>query len=704
MSVTGRPDRRTLALALSRAAPQILPRWSQTLFDPELIRKHQVPGLEGQSAEILMSGYLQPLFRMLVGYLMTGKASYLDAYHDERLRYAPHRSVEGGPPMHADPVVRASYFSEVLATAEADCRSALGSKESEFEGLLGPVFAELHDPLRQPPQGDPLRLLAVGDCLMGEIRLALPRCLAEHGIPFDMRTLYFSAALGSSISSDQVIAAVREGKPDAVAFSFFSYEALAPYSALMREADRLSSTDRQARVDALMDAAGQFLEEVRAVTEAPFLVHNSAGLPLTPIRRRLPLLATHSKGREDVLRRIAAAVDAWVEAQPNTILIDERKLVAKEGARELGAPLLPSSATRQSMFHALRFGPALAGSYTGILRARALTRKTKLLLLDFDNTLWQGVMADEEVVQYRERQELLRRLKNEGMLLAAVSKNTESNIRWDETLLQPDDFAVRKINWNLKVQSIREIAEEMDLGLDSFVFLDDNAAERELVRTQLPQVERLDPDDPWSWRAMEFLRDFPNTKDTEVARRRTEMYREQAERRRASESAVDYPTLMRSLGLWVRFGPAEKRDLTRVGELIQRTNQFNTTTIRYDRSQIDEFKENEAIWVAELGDKFGTHGLVMVVLVRRDGSEVEFDSIVMSCRAMGYGLEQWMLARVMQKEKAKVFRGRFLPTDRNSPAAGLYSSCGFVEDESGVWCRAAEPPLVAPDWIQEEAR
>ena len=154
----------------------------------------------------------------------------------------------------------------------------------------------------------------------------------------------------------------------------------------------------------------------------------------------------------------------------------------------------------------------------------------------------------------------------------------------------------------------------------------------------------------------------------------------------------------------MRFGPANKRDLTRVGELIQRTNQFNTTTIRYDRSQIDTFSGKDGIWIAELGDKFGTHGLVMVVLVRRDGSEVEFDSIVMSCRAMGYGLEQWMLSHVMQEEKADVFRGRFLPTDRNSPAAGLYSSCGFTEEESGCWRRDAKPALEAPDWILEKTR
>ena len=695
-------ERRSIGDALLRGAKGIVDAWAEVVFDPARLAAHGVPGLESQTEATLRTSYLEPLVRMLAGFARTGEWNFLDAYRDERLRYAPHRTVAGGPPMHADPGVRAAYFAEILPAGEDACRAAIRDLAPAASEALDELFRELHAPLLEPPVGTPLRLLAVGDCLMGELRLALPRALESHGVTLDMRTLYFSAVLGSSISSDQVAAAAKDGTPDAVAFSFFTYEALAPWSALLREADSLRRSERRSRVEALLEAVRVFLSEVREVTEAPFLVHDACGLPLARERRWLPLLAPHSRGRLDVLNRMRAGVEELTEANPNTLLVSESELVERKGIRELGRPTLPAGVIRGSMFHALRFGPALAAPYLEILRARALTLKTKLLLLDFDNTLWDGVMADSEVEHYRERQRMLKSLKDGGILLAAVSKNTESNIRWDETELTPEDFAIRRINWNLKVQSIREIASELDLGFDSFVLVDDNPAERELVRSELPEVGLLDSDDPWAWRALGWLADFPNTKDTEVARRRTEMYREQAERRRATAGAVDYPSMMRSLKLWTKFGPAREKDLPRVGELIQRTNQFNTTTIRYDRARIDAFHRDDGwgLWTTEMGDKFGSHGLVMVVLVRR-GEPAEFDSVVMSCRAMGYGLEQWTLARVMREERATGYRGRFVPTDRNDPAAGLYESCGFVESEPGLWTRAADPPLPEPDWIRE---
>ena len=127
-----------------------------------------------------------------------------------------------GAELVADPAVRAEYYKEILPPGEDVCREAVRAAATVDDGALDALFTELHAPLIEPHEGRPLRLLAVGDCLMSELRLALPRALAAHGITLDMRTLYFSAVMGSSISSDQVAAAAKDGSPDALSFSFFT--------------------------------------------------------------------------------------------------------------------------------------------------------------------------------------------------------------------------------------------------------------------------------------------------------------------------------------------------------------------------------------------------------------------------------------------------------------------------------------------------
>src|SRR5262249_9698834 len=163
-----------------------------------------------------------------------------------------------------------------------------------------------------------------------------------------------------------------------------------------------------------------------------------------------------------------------------------------------------------------------------------------------------------------------------------------------------------------------------------------------------------------------------NTRATDEARLRTEMYRQQARRREALNGSFDYPAMMASLELEVRFGPANRKDLDRIAELIQRTNQFNTTTIRYSKPELEAFLAGgrHGVYVAALSDKFGSVGLVGVVIVERQGDERVFQSFVMSCRAMGFELERLMLRLVLEAEEsgAARFVGRFVPTDRNTPA------------------------------------
>lgn len=676
----------------------VIDRWYETQFNAERLAKY---GVEGASLTRTDAAehFLEPLLGLLRAYLETSESRYRDVYLDERLRYAPHR---------ADPKVRHAFFEEILSADEEALAAVAGSPSSQQ--WLRDTLREVHAPLLEKGGKDCIKLLAVGDCLLNEVRVFLrPRC-AISAVPLDMRCAYFSASVGKELSSTEVESMMAETRFDVLSFSFFTYEGLPPYTALLREADQLSRADIEARVQSLLGLVETYLMRLREKTDAPFLLHNVSGLPLTRYRKRLPFLQPISRARRFVIERLNAGLQQMADGIPNVLLIDEHSTAARFGLRNATQSAVPAKLSRRAYFHTSRFGEPLADAYAELLTSFRDLRKAKVLFIDFDNTLWEGVMADGPVRQNLEAQKLLRRLKDAGILLVALSKNDPKNIRWDEMVLQPDDFAVQKISWNLKAKSIQEAADELDLGLDSFVVIDDSVQERSLIESQLPKVRTLDATTPETWISLEHLLRFPNTRDTEESRSRTALYRAQAERRRAQADAaeLDYPAMMASLGLRVRFRKAAASDLDRLTELVQRTNQFNTTTMRYTKRELTAFMSSVAhdVYTAEVVDKFGSFGLVAVVVVSRAPGELVFESFVMSCRAMGFGLEQAFLRLILDAEpNAAKAIGKFIATDRNAPSSRLFADNGFNQSDAVTWAledRSAAP--VIPTWIRVESR
>jgi FkbH-like protein len=688
-----RAVRRRLASWAKSRRRTTISRWYASQFDEARIAHFAIAGVDAETRRDIRPLFLEPLFELFLAYLQTGEDRYRDMYLDERLRYAPHQ---------AAPSVRAEFFRQVISRDEA---ALLESAETDGELGLGlrAFLADLHAPLVGAPSGTPIRMLALGDCLMNELRVFLTNRCRRANLPLDFRAVYFSAALGKRISTDRTLSFMQRNPVDLIAMSFLSYEGIPPYSSFLRDADKLSGEALDQRVTELAGVMREFIRELRDHTDAPFLVHNASGLPLTRARRFVPLLSAISPGRRRALSKLNAAISEIVENTPNTLLIDEASVASQRGYRASTANVVPRSRVRHALFHASRFGEYLATPYTDILRSFHELRNTKVLLVDFDNTLWKGVMADGPVEHYVQLQSLLCRVKDAGILLVALSKNDPTNVRWSEMVLQPDDFVLHKINWDLKVQSIQTAALELDLGLDSFVLVDDNPVERELVRTQLPEVRTLDSLDQFTWCSIERMLQFPNTKQTEEARTRTELYRQAAQRREALTRAFDYPAMMTALGLEVQFGRANARNLDRIVELVQRTNQFNTTTIRHTKQALQGLlsSDQHAVYVASLRDKFGRLGLVAVVIIRRKDDERVIDSFVMSCRAMGFDLERLILRGVIDAERgAARFIGRFIPTDRNTPAMDLFPSNGFVQRSDTDWVLDATGALPEmPSWF-----
>jgi FkbH-like protein len=684
---------RDIARRLKAARAMIVSRWYETQFAPARLEQWRIAGVEGLTRAELEGAFVGPLLDLLIEYLESGNHEVASVYLDERLRYAPHQ---------AAPEARARFFAELLPLDDGALLDAL-DQDASRRAAYQQLSAGLHAPLLLGQPGPVVRMLALGDCVMGDLRVFLPDACRAHGLGLDMRCMYFSGLVGRELSTAEVKDYLAVNPTDVIALSFLTYEGIPPYGLLLREADQLSEDELQKRIDAVVGAMRRFVEDLRASTDAPFLIHNVSGLPLTRWRKHLPVLPPLSRGVQRVVNGLNTAIGELVEGTPNCVLVDEAALVRKEGHREASRGVVPRRISKRAYLHTSRLGGMLAPFYADVLRAYETMRKAKVLLLDFDNTLWDGVMGEGAVTHHHDRQALLRKLRESGMLLVALSKNDSSAIRWDEMTLKPEDFVVQKISWNTKVQSIQEVAQQLDLGVDSFVLLDDNPVERDLVSSQLPKVRTLDSTDASAWWAVDLLQRFPNTKATEESRRRTEIYREQALRREALASDVDYPAMMASLGLKVRFGPARQKDLDRVTELVQRTNQFNTTTVRYPKAQLHQLMADPArrVYVAQLDDKFGSIGLVAVAIMTVNGAEAVFDSFIMSCRAMGFRLEHAMVRLAMDTlPDVQRFTGLFVPTDRNSPSAGLWKDCGFApSDPEGTWTARRDSVPAVPGWL-----
>ncbi len=685
-----RATRRKIAGAISSQRKQLLAHWEERhRAQPSLAEP--VRALGGWDA--YRSGYLDPLLRLLSTGIRRASPDHLYVYAHERTRFFDPAALRNGGQ------------AELAATLRGDAEDTLAL----FDGQTAEAHAvralldALHGSIVDEPGAASVSIVLVGDCLMTDVIPFLRPQLRAAGLELTLDHLYFSAHEGRALAQDELIAAIDRERYTLIGLSFLTYEGIPPYPALLADAERLSGEELTRRVDQIDAVVREYIGAVREATNATIVLHGASGLPLTKLREFVPLVPPLSRGRRRAVALLDSRLRELAANTENVIFLDEAQAVSAAGLRAASRRLMSRVFTHGGVFHPSAFGPLIAAPYADVVTAHSALSKCKVLLVDFDNTLWDGVMAEGEVEHHLEAQRLLRRLREAGILLVSVSKNDPESIRWDELELDYDDFVLHKVSWNLKSQSIEEAAGQLDLGLDSFVLIDDNPVERELVASALPAVRTMDPADPATWRRLGMMLDFPNTRATAEAARRTEMYREAAARRDAVSGGADYAGMMRTLDLRVGFGPAREKDLDRVHELIDRTNQFNTTTIRRSRSELSQLLSDPAygIYLGTLADKFGELGVVGVTVVRRDGDALVFDAVIMSCRAMGFGFETVLLRGPIDAETGFATAvGHYVPTERNRPCAALFSEKGFREAAPGEWrldLGGALPEI--PDWL-----
>jgi FkbH-like protein len=373
--------------------------------------------------------------------------------------------------------------------------------------------------------------------------------------------------------------------------------------------------------------------------------------------------------------------------------------------------------------------PALAQHSAAVLAARfGLSRRC--LVLDLDNTLWGGVIGDDgltgirlgggpEGEAYQEFQQKIKDLADRGVVLAVCSKNDpniarEPFLQHPEMILRLEDVAVFEATWEPKSIGIQRVARLLDLGLSSLTFVDDNPYEREQVRSALPDLDVLElPDDPAGYAAA--LAAYPYLElpsFTAEDQNRGRQYWARSAARQLKGEATSLAEYQSRLNMVASLGPVDPINLDRAVQLINKTNQFNLTTRRRNREEIIQLlaEDNVEMFVARLRDCFADHGIVVVAIGIQNGTSLEIDTLLMSCRVIGRDLERVVINEMIERASRRGctdIRGWYLPTERNALVADLYSRAGFElmdsqADGATLWRRAVDQANQQIDFIKVE--
>ncbi len=483
---------------------------------------------------------------------------------------------------------------------------------------------------------------------------------------------------------------------------------------------QLSPQQVEQAVQRVSESCRCWVQAFHSRSKAHLVIHNLE-MPCVPFQGVLD--GQSPSGQVAALQRINGELKRLASEHTGVYVLDYDGLIARHGheqwhdERKWLTMRMPIAADK--LIHLanewLRFIHPLTG------------RACKVLVTDLDNTLWGGVIGEDGFegikvgteypgAAYQALQRAMLDLHHRGILLAVCSKNNADEAmaalqRHPGMLLRPQHFAAMRINWNDKVQNLREIAAELNIGTDALAFLDDNPVERELVRAEMPEVTVIQlPQDAVGFAAA--LRDSPVFERLALSaedRERGRYYAEQRQRTEVQQRAVSIEDFYRSLEQEVEIAHVTPQTLSRVAQLTEKTNQFNLTTRRYSEQQIASFATDPAceVLTVRVRDRFGDNGLVGVAIVRFDGEVCEIDTLLLSCRVIGRTVETAVLAWLAERSRArgaKQLRGWFVATNKNAPAKDVYSKHSFqlLEEEAGtsLWAMdLAQAAIRCPEWI-----
>ncbi|AKA70303.1 HAD-IIIC family phosphatase [Clostridium scatologenes] len=331
------------------------------------------------------------------------------------------------------------------------------------------------------------------------------------------------------------------------------------------------------------------------------------------------------------------------------------------------------------------------------------SKRKKCLVLDLDNTLWGGIVGEsgingislsefKEGARYKDFQKRIKDIKDTGIILAIVSKNNVNDAmevidNHPHMVLRKNDFVAIKINWKNKIENIKEIAQELNIGTDSMVFIDDNPIERESVKNYIQGITV--PDFPEDTSELEYFAtrvyydNFFTLRVLNEDKEKTQMYKENIEREHEKTNFASIDDFYKNLNMKIFIKKVDAGDIPRASQLTQKTNQFNVTTKRYTESEIQNFvnSRNYDVYIASVQDKFGDNGkCILLIINKTEKFKAKIDTFLLSCRVMGRNIEyniQKFIEDKLLKEGYNEIEAEYIPNEKNKPVENLFEELGY---------------------------
>ena len=537
-----------------------------------------------------------------------------------------------------------------------------------------------------------LRLGVIGD---GTLDLLLPAIEAtglRHGLSIETIGCNYGQTINEAMSAESRL---NQSGCDAILLAM-DHRGL-PLSAPIGDA----ATAKQA-VDAAYDLIQELCAALRKHNPTAHIVVQTIAPPPETLFGHLDrrLAGTQQNMVGSLNRRL-------IDAPPieGCVMFDVDALARTVG---LAAWHAPTQWNMAKLPFSMDYAPLYA-DHLGRLLAALKGKSRRVLVLDLDNTVWGGVIGDDGIAgikigegdgtgeAFLSVQRLALSLRDRGIVLAVSSKNTDAVARaafrdHPDMLLREDHIAVFQANWNDKATNIKAIADELSLGLDSFVFLDDNPAERDLVRQYLPQVAVPElPEDPALYaRTLSAAGYFEATLFSEEDRKRAAFYEGNARRAFLGQGVASIDDYVAALDMEIDLRPFDAIGRSRIYQLISKSNQFNLTSRRYSEADVKAMEEDPSIFTLQvrLKDRFGDNGMISVVACRTvEGNRWLIDTWLMSCRVLGRGVEKIVLRHLVEAARRQGIAelvGEYRPTERNALVRDHYAQLGFTALSTGA--------------------
>ena len=461
--------------------------------------------------------------------------------------------------------------------------------------------------------------------------------------------------------------------------------------------DGIASSIRLSSDAEVNELKGRFRAEIQMV------LNNLSGTPLVLFNKFSSKLFENCSLGDSAFFRLCESLNDTLRdfSKPNQITVNTDRIIGQlTSAQTINLRQFYTSKALYTTQFYLAYANAVKPAFLA-----ANGRVKKVLVMDCDNTLWGGIIGEDGIDGigigkntpqgsiFHEVQSIFLALKNQGVLLALCSKNNPEDVQdvllnHPEMVIRDADIVAKKVNWMDKASNIKDLSLELNVGLDSFVFVDDSDFEIGLVKKECPQVTCIQVpkniyDYPQIARAVSS--EFYKLSNTAEDSRKTEMYLEEQERKNLAGKFESIDEYLASLGLKIKFYWGKAAPIPRASQMTQKTNQFNLTTRRYTEEEISRFINSplHRLAVFSVSDNFGDSGVTGLIIISENPetpNECEIDSFLMSCRVLGRNIELKFFDEVIQKLKAegyKTIKALFIPTSKNAQVANFYEKVGF---------------------------